>query len=382
MSFDLGPLARAREDPPRRARRNRAALPPASGSAGFSSGLLALGGKLAVTLERAGEMPPHRLARRSGIALPDRLEDALVLLLNQREVGLLPAHALGQPADHAPRDEVAADELEEARKFRIAGRIRNGAVEREVLVDRRLPGHRGVLDCLQRKADPAQLRARGTLGGDAGRLDLDPETKLHDVEDVGERLHALGLDAKRRVLRGGRDEGAHALARDHQAFCAQRRHGLAHHGAADARGARQRLLGGPPRARLEASALDLLGELLEQAARELALRGERPNPELPRLDVIRHGCMMTDESYQRRIPWFDRSFAANSSAPRWRAPLAAQRSLHRPSRSRSSRQPTSTRSAIRRSKRSCAWATSSRRPPTASTRSRCIRRCSSAARKR
>ena len=91
-----------------------------------------------------------------------------------------------------------------------------------------------------------------------------PEAQLHDVEDVGERLHALGLDAKRRVLRLGGDEGADALARDHQPFGAQRRHRLAHHRAAHARGARQRLLGRQPRARREAPALDLLGELLEQ----------------------------------------------------------------------------------------------------------------------
>src|SRR4029077_13937158 len=102
-----------------------------------SGGLLALGGELAVALERAREVPAHRLARRAGIAAADRLEDAAVLLLDQREVGLLPAHALGQPAHGAPRDEVAADELQEARKLRVAGGVGDGAMESEVFVDRR-----------------------------------------------------------------------------------------------------------------------------------------------------------------------------------------------------------------------------------------------------
>ena len=61
---------------------------------------------------------------------------------------------------------------------------------------------------------------------------------------------------------------------DHQALGAQRRDRLAHHRAADARGARQRLLGRQARAGREAAALDLLGELLEEAPRQLALGGD------------------------------------------------------------------------------------------------------------
>ena len=118
---------------------------------------------------------------------------------------------------------MAADELEEAGEFRIAGGVGDGAVEREVLVDGRAAGGARSFDRIQGIGNAAKLRLRGALGRDAGRLDLDPEAKLHDVEDVGERLHALGLDAERRVLRIGRDEGAHALSRHHQAFGAQRR---------------------------------------------------------------------------------------------------------------------------------------------------------------
>jgi hypothetical protein len=75
----------------------------------------------------------HRLARGAGLMVADRLEDAPVLLLDEREVRFAPAHALGQPGDRAARDEVAADELQEARELGVAGGLGDGAVEGEVL---------------------------------------------------------------------------------------------------------------------------------------------------------------------------------------------------------------------------------------------------------
>src|ERR1051325_10771430 len=54
-----------------RAGRNRARAPRANASAESSSGFLTLGSELAIALERAGEMAPHRLARRAGIAAAD-----------------------------------------------------------------------------------------------------------------------------------------------------------------------------------------------------------------------------------------------------------------------------------------------------------------------
>src|SRR6185436_6553525 len=120
-----------------RAGRNRARAPRANASAESSSGFLTLGSELAIALERAGEMAPHRLARRAGIAAADRLEDTPVLLLDEREVRLPAAHALGQAAHRAPRNEVPADELKKARELGIAGSVGDGAMESEVLVDGR-----------------------------------------------------------------------------------------------------------------------------------------------------------------------------------------------------------------------------------------------------
>ena len=101
------------------------------------------------------------------------------------------------------------------------------------------------------------------------------QAQLHDAEDIGQGLHAFRVDAERRTLRLRRHECADPLARDHQALGPQRGNRLAHHGPADARGARQRLLGRQALAGREPPALDLLGELLEQAARKLAGRSER-----------------------------------------------------------------------------------------------------------
>src|SRR6185369_1366940 len=95
------------------------------------------------------------------VAAPDRLEDAPVLLLDEREVRLLAAHALGQAAHGASRNEVPADELEEARELRIAGGVGDGAMESEVLVDGRAAGSTCFFDGIQGVRNAAQLCLRG-----------------------------------------------------------------------------------------------------------------------------------------------------------------------------------------------------------------------------
>src|SRR5262249_8535354 len=148
-----------------RGRRNRARAPPANGSAGSSSRLLLLVRELAIAPERAGQMAPHGVARALRVAGGDGVVDATVLFLDQREIGALPAHALGQPAHRAPRYQVAADELQEARELGIAGRLRDGAVQRDVLLDRTaLVGDR-LVERVQRRGDGAHLRLARALGG-------------------------------------------------------------------------------------------------------------------------------------------------------------------------------------------------------------------------
>jgi len=170
----------------------------------------------------------------------------------------------------------------------------------------------------------------------------------------------------------GRDEGAHALVRGHQPLGAQRRHRFAHHRAADARGARQRLLGGHARAGREGGRYGS-ARRAARTARATAYGREREG-EGARLDASRSGCMMTDESYQRRIP----CRSAFPLAPRWRPPcLVSFRAARRGAAEASPeghRRPPARLPDGRGDP--CAWAQSSRKPPTASTRSRGTRRCS------
>ena len=219
-------------------------------------------------------MAAHGVARGLGFAGGDGIGDAAVLFLDEREVGAPAAHALGQAAHGAPRDQVAADELQEARELRVAGGFGDRAMEAEVLVDRGFAFPCHFLNGLKSSRDRAHVGFGRALGGESRRFDLHAEAQLHHVQDLVERLEALGLDAKRRARRLGRDEGAHTLARDHQPFGPQRRHRFAHHRARDARGARERVLGRQPGAGREAPAPDLSGELLEEPARQFVLRGE------------------------------------------------------------------------------------------------------------
>ena len=120
-----------------------------------------------------------------------------------------------------------------------------------------------------------QMYPQMQLGGEPGRLDLYAQAQLHHVEDLVERLQPLGLDAKWRARRFGRDKGAHALPRDDQAFGAQCRHRFAHHRTRDARGSGQRLLGRQPCAGRQAPATNLARQLLEELPRELRFGDER-----------------------------------------------------------------------------------------------------------
>ena len=156
----------------------------------------------------------------------------------------------------------------------IAGALGDGAVQRQVLVDRRLALRGGAVHRLQRGVDRAHLRARGALGGEPGGLHLHAQAQLHHVQDLLQRCcRRSGSMRNGALLRLGRDEGADALARHHQALGAQRRHGFAHHGAADARRARQLLLGGQALAGRQPAALDLRRRAGRTARRE-SLRAE------------------------------------------------------------------------------------------------------------
>src|SRR5215208_6229769 len=112
-------------------------------------------------------MAAHGFARRAGRAVADRAEDPAVLFLDEFEVSLAAAHAFGQSAHRAPRDQVPADELQEARELGVASGLRNGAVKAKILIDRRLSRGRSALDRLERSANRIEPRTGRELEQDA-----------------------------------------------------------------------------------------------------------------------------------------------------------------------------------------------------------------------
>ena len=124
------------------------------------------------------------------------------------------------------------------------------------------PSPRRIAASMARKRRPigSELLRRDALGGQRRRLDLDRQAQLHHLQHVADRAQAVGIDAEGNAAGVGGDEGARALAGRHQALRAQRRHRLAHDGAADPHGRHQFLLGRQPRAGRQPAAADLAGD--------------------------------------------------------------------------------------------------------------------------
>ena len=155
--------------------------------------------------------------------------------------------------------------FQKAPELRVSGGVGDAAVEREILRDR-------VLATLERGAhgiealdDPADLRRRAAIGGQARGLDLDAGAQFHHVEDRAQRRQRVDVDAQR-PARVFRNEGADALTRDDESIRAQGRNRLAHHGAAHAGRRDQFLLGRQPRPRRDLAAGDIVGETGDEFA--------------------------------------------------------------------------------------------------------------------
>src|SRR6266404_7895327 len=112
----------------------------------LSSDILVPPCKFAVPLERAGEMVAHRAARFGRVAGGDRRHDARMLALDAFEIGA-PLGRRVQRKPHAlARDDMPSEKLQEARELAVAGGLRDGAVEGEIL-------RHGALAAAQRPVD-------------------------------------------------------------------------------------------------------------------------------------------------------------------------------------------------------------------------------------
>ncbi len=101
----------------------------------------------------------------------DGVHDVAMLLLEGLAVGA-PGDA-GSAADRLPRDDEAAEVLQEPSELRISGGIGNAAMEGEVLADGIVTAPDGKIDGVEAAHDPADLGAQGTIGGQPRGFDLD-----------------------------------------------------------------------------------------------------------------------------------------------------------------------------------------------------------------
>src|SRR5581483_4261406 len=146
------------------------------GSRGSAIGLSSC--EIAVALERAREMLAHGAARLGRILRRDAGNDAAMLVLDALEIGAALGRRVGAEPHALARNDVAAEELEEARELAVAGGDGDGAVKGEILWHRALAAPQRLVDGAPGGADVGDLPARLFLGGERRRLDLDRQPQL------------------------------------------------------------------------------------------------------------------------------------------------------------------------------------------------------------
>src|SRR5262245_3941795 len=243
---------------------------------GASAGLARPLGELAIALEAPGQVRPHGTARLAAVTIADGFGDAPMLLLNARQIAVLLGSRSQRGADAVSRDHVLPQKREKQRELRVGGGIGDGTMKGKILVDGALAAIDRGLDLGQRLHDGGDLPTLGALGGQRGGFDLDRNAQLHDVQHVANRAQAIGIDAKGRAAGVGGDEGSRALPRRHQPLRTQGGNGLAYHGAADAHGVHQLLLGRQPRAWFEPAAADFVGYPVDNLFGKVAAWAQRP----------------------------------------------------------------------------------------------------------
>src|SRR5262249_56108827 len=78
----------------------------------------------------------------------------------------------GPAANRLTRDDDASEMFQKAPELRVSGRVRDAAVERKILRDRVLAALERGADGIEALDDPADLRRRAAIGGQARGLSL------------------------------------------------------------------------------------------------------------------------------------------------------------------------------------------------------------------
>src|SRR5258708_3882755 len=150
-----------------------------------------------IALERARQVLAHGTPRLGGILVGDAGHDARMLMLNAFEINPPLGWRVNRKPHALARDDVTAEEGQEARELPIAGSFGNGAMKSEILGARALAAMQGEVEGAPGAADHGDLSPWRAFGGKGGCLDLDRQAQLHHFEDVGQGRRLGGGDTKR-----------------------------------------------------------------------------------------------------------------------------------------------------------------------------------------
>ena len=181
-------------------------------------------------------MAPRRIAGGCNVLGANGFVNGDMLGLNLAQIAdTFGLAAAGDIEDLAGNDEIA-QKLKKLGKVAIVDAAKNRQVEPEVGVHGVAAGLDFGLDRPQGGLDLCEVVTGPALRREPGGFDLEAHAQLEDLQHVLDGFDAVRIDPEWPPLHVGRHECAQALAGDDQTVGSERRHGLAHHGAADAGG--------------------------------------------------------------------------------------------------------------------------------------------------
>src|ERR1700722_7458472 len=163
---------------------------------------------LAARLQMLAQREPGRL----DIPPLDRLIDAPVFGLDLLKIEPPLLRGFRMRTQRLARNDHRSEKMHESFEIGVARGRRDRAVKSKIGLDRGAACRDRRIENIETAPHLRKIFVAPLLGGDARRLQLHSEPKLQHVEDLGQRTHLIGYDAKRRVCLMIGDEYARALA--------------------------------------------------------------------------------------------------------------------------------------------------------------------------
>jgi len=221
-----------------------------------------------IELKTAPEVPSNGPLRSSGITFFDGMDNGFVLAPKAPEirVQLLGTHSAKPIA--LPRDQDAAEHVEDPREIGIPRRVENRPMKRQVFLGALIGVVLRGLDAAEAPPQIIEIRVAPSRGRKAGRFRLDSHSKFEQTQYVVQRI-VRRQDGERSWRLTIGDEHAEPLSADDKTARAQSGKRLAHDRSADARRRHDRLLARQTLAKRKVPILDLRGKPIDESASEV-----------------------------------------------------------------------------------------------------------------